>query len=103
MHRVEGCGCPPLGHCGVLDTVSLCAECRGDLISQMEDPTVVVKFAASSVKTYFSFMKDACVFVPPFRSCLLLAWPHAKEKCACDQFTNGCIQVCVCLLVDVED
>ena len=35
-------------HCVTVafDPVFLCAECRGDLISSMEDPTVVGKFAA---------------------------------------------------------
>ena len=58
----EGCGRPPLCHCGVFDPVFLCAEFQGDLIIQMEDPTVVGKFATFSVKKY------VCVFVLPFRS-----------------------------------
>ena len=39
--RAEGCGCPPLCHCGIFDPVFLCAECWGDLISYMEDPTAM--------------------------------------------------------------
>ena len=70
---------------------------------QMDDPTVVRKFAAFSVKTYIPFLKDACAFVLPFRSCRVLAGPHDKEKCACDQLADGCVQMCVCPLVDVED
>ena len=62
--------------------VFLCAECRGDLIYQMEYPTVMEKFADFSVKTYIPFLKDACEFVLPFRSCRVLAGPHAEEKFA---------------------
>ena len=64
---------------------------------------MVGKLSTFSVETYIPFLKDACVFVLPFRSSRVLAWPHAKEKCACDQLTNGCVQVCVCPLVDAED
>ena len=102
-HRSEGCGRPLLCHCGVLDPVFLCAECRGNLIGEMEDPTVVWKFLAFSVKMYILFLKDVCVLVLPFRSCLVLAGPHAKEKCACDHFADGCVQMCVWPLVDVEN
>ena len=45
----------------------LCAECRGDLISSTEDPTVVGKFSAIYVKLYIPFLKNACAFVLPFR------------------------------------
>ena len=31
-HRAEGCGRPPLCHCGVFELVLLCAKCWGDLI-----------------------------------------------------------------------
>ena len=69
----------------------------------MEDPNVVEKFAAISIKTYIPVLKYVCAFVLPFWSCRVLIGLHAKEKCACDQFTNGCVQVCVCRLVYVED
>ena len=45
-HRAEGCGRPPLCHCGIFDPVFMCAECQGDLIRQMEDPTIVGKFVS---------------------------------------------------------
>ena len=48
-------------------------------------------------------MKDVRAFVLYFRSCQVLAGPHAKEKRACDQLDDGCVQMCVCPLVDVED
>ena len=76
-----------LCHCGVFNPVSLCAECQGDLISPMEDPTAVGKFAAFSVKKFIPFLKDVCAFYPPFRSF---------------ELNNDCVQVCVCTLVDVE-
>ena len=41
-----------------------------------------------------------CAFVLPFRSCGVLTIPHAKEKCAFDQFANGCVQMCIFPLVD---
>ena len=69
----------------------------------MEDPTVVRKFAAYYVETYITFSKDVCVFVLFFRSYRVLAELHAKEKCACDQLANDCVQMCVFLLVDMED
>ena len=81
----------------------MCELCQGDLISQMEDPIIVGKFVAFPVKTYTPFLKDACAFVLPFRSCRLLAGPQAKEKRACDQLANVCVQICVFLLVYVED
>ena len=102
-HRSDGCGSLPLFHCGIFDTVFLCAECRGDLIVQMEDPTDVWKFAAFYVKTYIPLLKYACVFVPPFWSNLVLAGTHSKEKCACNKLAYGCVHMCVCLPVDVED
>ena len=69
----------------------------------MEDPTVVGKFAAFSVKIYIPFLKDACEFVLPFRNFRLLAGPHDEEKCAYNQLIDGCVQMCVCPLVDMED
>ena len=99
VHRAEGLSCPPLCHCGVFYSFFLCAECWGALIGQMEDPTVVWKFAAFSIP----FLKDTCAFVLPFRSCWVLAGPHDEEKCACDQLYNGCVQICVCPLVDAKD
>ena len=48
-------------------------------------------------------MKDVCVFVLPFKSFRLLVGPHAEEKCACDQLAYGCVQMCVCPLVDLEE
>ena len=69
----------------------------------MENPTVVGKISAFSVKTCIPFLKDACEFSLPFRSSRVLALPHAKEKCACIQLTYGCVQVCVSPLVDVQD
>ena len=69
----------------------------------MEDPTAVGKFMVFSVKTYIPFLKDACVFVLPFSSCRVLVGPHAKEKFACDNLADGCVQMCVCSLVYLED
>ena len=77
VHHAEGCGCPPLCHCGIFDTVFLCAECRGDLIGQMEDPTVVWKFATFSVKNYIPFLKDAFAFSFPFSSSWVISEPRA--------------------------
>ena len=50
-------------HCVTMaffDPVFLCTECQGDLIGQMEGPTVVVKFATFSVNMYIPFLKDVC-------------------------------------------
>ena len=69
----------------------------------MEDPTVVWKFMAFSVKLYIPFLNDACAFVLPFGSSGLLTGLHVKEKCTCDQFYYGCVNMGVCLLVHVED
>ena len=69
----------------------------------MEDPAVVGKFSAFSVKLYVPFLKNACAFVLPFRSSGVLACPHAEEKCTCDQLTDGCVQVCVSPLVNLQD
>ena len=80
----------------------LCAECWGDLIGKMEGPTVVGKFTAVFVKNYIPSLKDACAFVLPFSSCRVLSGLHAKEKFACDQLADGCVHMCVCLLIDVE-
>ena len=103
MHRSESCGRLTLCYCGVFNPVFLCAECQGDLIGQMEGPTIVGKFAAFSVKTYIPFLKYACAFVLPFRSCRVLAGPHTEEKPTYHQLANGSVQMCVCPLVDVED
>ena len=59
----------------------------------MEDPTGVGKFAAFSVNTCIPFLKDACAFVPPFRSCRVLAGPHDKERCACNKLADDCVDV----------
>ena len=69
----------------------------------MEDPTVVGKFETFFVKLYIPFLKDACAFVPPFRSCRVIAGANTKEKCACDQLDDGCVMMCVFPIVDVED
>ena len=69
----------------------------------MEDPIVVGKFSAFSVKTYIPFLRNACVFVLSFSSSGVLAWPHAEETFACGQLINSCVQVCVTPLVDVQD
>ena len=103
MYREEGCGRPPLCHCGIFNPIFLFAKFRGDLIIHMEDPTAMGKFTAFSVKTYIPFLKDACVFVLPLRSCQVLSGPHSEEKCACDQLAGGCVQMCVCPFLDVED
>ena len=102
-HRSEGCGCPLLCHCGVFDPVFLFASYWGYLIGHMEDPTTLWNFVVFSVKTYTLFLKDACAFPLSFKSCWVLAGSHAKEKCACDQLANGCVQMCVCPPVDVKD
>ena len=67
-HRAEVGGFLPLCHCGIFDTVFLCAECCGYLIGYIEDPTVLWKRVVFSVKSYTPFLKDACVFVLPFGS-----------------------------------
>ena len=69
----------------------------------MENPTFLIKLAAFSIKTYIPFLKDACVLALPFRIFQVLTGSYAEEKCACDQLANGYVQMCVCLLVDVED
>ena len=69
----------------------------------MEDPTVVGKFSAFSVKLYVPFLKNACAFVLPFRISGVLTWPYAEEKCTFDQLTYGCVQVCVSPFVNVQD
>ena len=61
------------------------------------------KFAAFSVKTYIPFLKYVCMFVLSFRNCWVLRGPYTKEKCACNQLADGCVHMCVCSLVDVED
>ena len=60
----------------------------------MEDPTVVGKFSAFSVKMYIPFLKNACAFVLLFRSSGVLAF---------NQLTDGCVQVCVSPLVNMQD
>ena len=85
------------------DTIFQCAESLEDLIDHMEDPNVMWKFAAFSVKTYMLLLKNECAFVLPFQGSLVLAGPHAKEKCACDQLANICVQICVCMPVDVDN
>ena len=79
-HWAEGCGRPPLCHCGIFDPVFLCVEFWGDLIGQMEDNTVVWKLEVFYVKSYIPFLKDAYAFVLPFRSCWLIARPHAEKN-----------------------
>ena len=69
----------------------------------MEDPTAVGKFSAFSVKVYVPFLKNACGFVLPFSSSGVLTLPNAEEKYTCDQLTDGCVQVCVSPLVNVQD
>ena len=62
-----------------------------------------VKVCGVFCQIYISFLKDACVFVDPFRSFRVLAGTHAKEEYAYDQLADGYVQMCVFLLVDVED
>ena len=102
-HWTEGCGCLPLCHCGIFDPVFLCAEFRGGLNSYMEDPTVVGKFSAFSVKAYIPLLKDACASVLLFRSSGVPALPQAKKKFAYNQLKIGCVQVCVITLVNVQE
>ena len=102
-HQSEGFGRSPLCHCGVFNPAFLCLEFWGELIGQMEDPTVMWKFTAFSIKTYTPYLKDMCEFVLPFWSSWVLAGPHAEEKCACNQLADGCAQMCVCRIVDVEE
>ena len=69
----------------------------------MKDPAVVEKLSVFPVKAYVSLLDNVCAFVHPFRSSGVLALRHAKEKCACDQLTDGSFQVCVSPLVNVQD
>ena len=66
-------------------------------------PHCHVKVRGVFVKTYIPFLKDACDFVPHFRSCRVLVGPHVEEKCTYDQVADGCVQMCVFMLVDVKD
>ena len=69
----------------------------------MEYPTVLRKVTELSVKLYTPFLKDACAFDIPFWSSGVLTGLHAKEKCTCNQLDDGCVQMGVCFIVDVED
>ena len=80
----------------------MCAEFWGDRIVQMEDPAVVCKFTGLFVKLYILFLRDACAFVLPFGSSGVIIGLYSKEKCTCNQLANGCVQIIVILLVDVN-
>ena len=69
----------------------------------MVDPTFVGQFSAFSVKMYIPFLNNVCVFVLPVRSGGVLALSHSEEKCACNQMPDGCVQVRVRPLVNVQD
>ena len=56
-----------------------------------------------SVKYYIPFLEYVCAFVIPFESSGVITESHAKEKFTCNQLANGCVQMGVFLLVDVED
>ena len=81
----------------------MCSECRGYLIGQMEDTTVMWKFMTFSLKLYIPFLKDVCEFVLPFGSSGVLTGLYAKEKYTCNQLGDVCVQMGVSLLVDVKD
>ena len=66
-------------------------------------PHCHVKVCEVFCKKYIPFLKDACAFVLLFSSCRVLAGTHGEEKCAYNQLADGCVQMCVCPLVDVED
>ena len=68
----------------------------------MEDPAVVWKFTSFFVKLCTPFLKDTGEFVLPFRSIGVLTGLHAKEKFTLKQFSNVCVQMGVCLIVDVK-
>ena len=69
----------------------------------MDYPTVMWKFTAFSLKFYIPFLEDFYVFVLPFGGSGVLTVSHDKEKCSCDQLENDCVQMGICLLLDVED
>ena len=68
----------------------------------MEDPAVMWKFMAFDVISYIPFLKYICVFVLTSRISGLPTGLHAKEKCTCDQLSDGYVQMGLCLLVDAR-
>ena len=68
----------------------------------MEDPVVMWKFMAFSVKYYIHFLKYACAFVLTSRISGVLTGLRAKEKCTCDQLSDDYFHMGVCLLVYVK-
>ena len=94
-HQKEVCGCLPMCHCGIFDTVFWCAEWWGYLFVQMKNPTVVCNSTASSLKLYIPLLKDVCVFVPPFFSSGVLTGLHAREKCTCGQLVDRWVFACL--------
>ena len=49
-------------------------------------------------------ISEGCLYMfLPFSSSGVLTRSHSKGKCTCNQFSDGCVQVGICLLVDVED
>ena len=68
----------------------------------MKEPDVVWKFTAFSVKPYIPFLKDACVFVISFNISGVLPGSYDKENCTFDQLKNGCVQMGLCMLVNVK-
>ena len=78
------------------------AECWGYLIGRMEDPAVVWNFGELSVKLYIPFLKYSSNFVLLFSSNGVLTGLHGKGGFTCNQLDDGCVQMGVCMLVDVK-
>ena len=60
------------------------------------------KFTAFSEEAYTPFLKYVCVFFISFSSSGVLTGSYVKEKCTYNQLADGCVQMGVYLLVDVN-